>query len=365
MNIIATDLGKYNSMFCFYDSNTREKTTAKAPTDRDYFHSVLKSRRPDLMVVEACGPSGWVSDLCGELEIPILVCSTHEDAWLFKNVKRKTDKDDAIKLAELAAMERLKPTHVPNKEMRERRRLVKYRKALVGRVNKIKNTIRAIFSNQGIKITSGAKTWHTGREQLDKLRKPLDQCEIEELWKGELDLELTQLDAVAVHLKQVDGKLETIAKSDPRIQRVMQIDGVGRVTAEAIVAYIDDPHRFRNANQVGAYVGLVPRQYQSGNTDRHGRVTKRGPSLLRTLLVECAWVSLRYNEWARETYDRINHGTKARRKKAAIALARKILILAWAMLRDESDYDSERNIKKGDSSSPPDTINWRPESPPT
>ena len=52
-------------------------------------------------MVEACGPSGWVSDLCEELKLPILVCSTHEDAWLFENVKRKTDKDDAIKLAQL------------------------------------------------------------------------------------------------------------------------------------------------------------------------------------------------------------------------------------------------------------------------
>jgi len=305
-------------------------------------------------VVDACGPSGWVSDLCEELKIPILVCSTHEDAWLFKNVKRKTDKDDAIKLAQLAAIEQLKPTHVPDKQIRERRRLLKYRKALVGRVNKIKNTVRAIFNNQGIKISSGAKTWHTGREQLDAQRKPLEQCEPDQLWQGELDLELTQLDAVTAHLKQVDEKLEAIAHSDDRVQRVMQIDGVGRVTAEAIVAYIDNPHRFNNANQVGAYVGLVPRQYQSGTTDRHGRVTKRGPSLLRTLLVECAWVSLRYNEWARETYDRIHHGTQARRKKAAIALARKILILAWAMLRDESDYDPQRNLKKGDSSSPPE-----------
>lgn len=352
MNIIAADLGKFNSMFCFYNSETREKTTAKAPTDREYFYSVFKSQRPELVVVEACGPSGWVSDLCEELKIPILVCSTHEDAWLFKNVKRKTDKDDAIKLAELAAIDRLKPTHVPTKEMRERRRLIKYRKALVGRVNKIKNTVRAIFNNQGIKISSGAKTWYTGREQLDGMRKPLDQCAIDELWKGELDLELTQLDAVTEHLKQVDGRLETIAKSDAQTQRVMQINGVGRVTAEAIVAYIDDAQRFSNGNQVGAYVGLVPRQYQSGTTDRRGRITKRGPRLLRTLLVECAWCSLQYNEWARETYDRIHCGTQARKKKAAIALARKILIVAWAMLRDESDYEPERNIKRGDSSSP-------------
>ena len=77
MNIIAVDLGKFNSMFCFYNSDTREHSTAKAPTDRSYFHSVFKSQQPDLVVVEACGSSGWVSDLCEELKLPILVCSTH------------------------------------------------------------------------------------------------------------------------------------------------------------------------------------------------------------------------------------------------------------------------------------------------
>ena len=75
MNIVAADYGKFNSMFCFYDSDTREHTTAKAPTDRSYFHSVFKSQQPDLIVVEACGPSGWVSDLCQELNFPILGCS--------------------------------------------------------------------------------------------------------------------------------------------------------------------------------------------------------------------------------------------------------------------------------------------------
>ena len=81
---------------------------------------------------------------------------------------------------QLAAIGQLKPTHVSNKEMRERQRLVKYPKALVGRINKIKNTVRAMYNNQGIKTTNGAKTWHTGRELLDAMRKPLDQCQIHE-----------------------------------------------------------------------------------------------------------------------------------------------------------------------------------------
>ena len=59
--------------------------------------------------MEACGPSGWVSDLCDELSLEIIVCSTHEDAWMFKNVKRKTDKDDALKLARLASVNQLVP----------------------------------------------------------------------------------------------------------------------------------------------------------------------------------------------------------------------------------------------------------------
>ena len=292
MNIIAMDLGKFNSMFCFYDSETQDCSTAKAPTDRKYFHSVLKSKQPDLVVCEACGSSDWVKDLCEELELEIIVCSTHEDAWLFKNVKRKTDKDDAIKLARLAALGELKATYVPAKPMRELRRTIKYRKQLVGRINKCKNTIRAIFANQGIKITSGAKTWHTGRQKLVDECKPLVESESDELWRGELDLELTQLAAVEEHLKTVDKKLDSIAASDPRIQRVMQIGGVGRVTAEAIVAHIDDPHRFANKNQVSAYAGLVPRQYQSGNTDRHGRITKRGSRLLRTFAGRVCLVQL-------------------------------------------------------------------------
>ena len=104
MIIIAIDLGKFNSMACVYDDQTQETQLETLVTERGFFKTLFNSYSADLVVVEACGPSGWVSDLCGEMEIPIVVCSTHEDAWLRKNVKRKTvkrktDKDDAIKLA--------------------------------------------------------------------------------------------------------------------------------------------------------------------------------------------------------------------------------------------------------------------------
>jgi len=345
MLIIAIDLGKFNSVACIYDTETREQRFETVATERGFFQTLFKTYNPNLVVVEACGPSGWVSDLCDEAGLEIIVCSTHEDAWLFKNVKRKTDKDDAVKLARLASVDELVATHVPAKAVREHRRLIKYRKKVVELICRSKCTIRSVFVNQGMCISVGAKTWHSGRSYLEEHSKPLEKCGLDELWRGELHLELAQLESLESNLKVIDKQLEKIAKTNDHIRRVQTINGVGRVTAEAIVAYIDDPHRFKNGREVGAYAGMIPRQYQSGTTDRRGRITKRGPKLLRTLLVECAWCSLRYNQWSRETYDRIHAGKQPRKKKAAVAMARRILVLAWAMMRDETDYDANRNLK--------------------
>ncbi|MFN9714004.1 MAG: transposase [Planctomycetota bacterium] len=145
----------------------------------------------------------------------------------------------------------------------------------------MKCSIRAWFVNHGISIDTGEKAWHSGRERINSFRKPLVECQPNELWKGELDLELTQFVALTVQLESVVKKLEALGKADPRIQRIRTIPGLGPRTAEIRVACIDDPHRFNNGREVSAYFGLVPRQYQSGETDRNGRITKRGnPSLI-------------------------------------------------------------------------------------
>lgn len=340
MKILALDLGKFNTMCCFYDSKSRKHTFLNAATERNYLTTLFKKHKVDLVVMEACGPSGWINDLAITSGHKTLVCSTNEDAWRWSNVKRKTNKDDALKLARMAAMGELKPVHMPSESHREFRSLVKYRKTLDNRTNKTKCTIRAWFVNHGITIDTGEKAWHTGRQLINSFRKPLAECEPSELWKGELDIELTQLDALTSQLEIVVKKLEAIGKNDPRIKRIQTIPGVGPRTAEILVACIDDPHRFENGRQVSAYFGLVPRQYQSGETDRNGRITKRGNPLARTILVECAWSALRYNVWAKGIYERICGKQKTRKKKAAVALARKIAVLAWAMLRDGKDWDT-------------------------
>jgi transposase len=345
MKIFSLDLGKFNSVCCFFDSKTRKTKFVTTPTTREHFGVIFQDTKCDIVVMEACGPSGWINDLAQEHELETLVCSSDEEAWRWANVKRKTDRDDALKLARMAAMGELKGVHTPSLKHREFRSLVKYRKTLDGRINKTKNAIRAWFVNHGIEIATGEKAWHTGREHINSFRKPLADCGPDELWKGELDIELTILDSLTEQLSGVVKKLEAIGKHDERIKRVQTIPGVGPRTAEILVACLDDPHRFENGRQVSAYFGLVPRQYQSGETDRNGRITKRGNPLARTILVECAWASLRYNPWAKGVYERICGKQKTRKKKAAIALARKLAVIAWAMLRDEKDWDPKQMIR--------------------
>ena len=106
------------------------------------------------------------------------------------------------------------------------------------------------------------------------------------------------------------------------------------------------PARFKKAKEVSAYSGLVPRQHQSGEMDRRGRISKRGPALLRKLLVECAWCMIRYNAWARSFYLRLTGGGQRRKKQAIVALARKILVRSWAMLRDGQPWRDPQTAPK-------------------
>ena len=164
--------------------------------------------------------------------------------------------------------------------------------------------------------------------------RPLAECAVLELWRGRLHLALTELEQVIGLLDQAEEKLDELAKTDADVQRLQTIPGVGPRTAEAVLAFLPEPKRFKSGKQVSSYGGLVPRQYQSSELDRRGRISKRGPATLRKLLVECAWCLLRYNAWARALYQRLTHGGKARKKQAIVAVARKLLVRCWAMLRD-------------------------------
>jgi transposase len=339
--ILALGLGKYKSVACADDRATTEARFHTLETTRDELRQRLERQRPAVIVFEACTLAGWVHDLCAELGLRGKVADTASAAWKCKHAKRKTDKDDALRLAQLEARGQLPTVVVPPKPTREWRALIRYRQVLVGRRVAIQNHLRALFVGQGLPAPRGHRAWTAaGLAGLEQHAHALADCAPDERWRGLLARSLREYRPVVALLDEAEARLDALAKAGARGAILTPTPGVGPRTAEAMAAYLHEPARFKNGKRVSAYVGMVPRQYQSGETDRRGRITRRGPALLRKLLVECAWVMLRYNAWARAIYQRLRRG-QARRKQAIVALARKLLVRCWAMLRDKAKWRDE------------------------
>jgi transposase len=185
----------------------------------------------------------------------------------------------------------------------------------------------------------GKAGWtNKARSALQLDARPMKEAAAEELWRGQLHVELQALDQAESLIQQVESKLEALAGADERVQRLQTIPGVGPRLSEVMVAVIDNPRRFKNAKQVGAYAGLVPRLIESGTMSRHGKITGRGNKLLRALLVEVSWLMRRYNPHLRAVFQNVCRGSRTRRKIAAVATARRLLIICWAMLRDGTTW---------------------------
>ncbi len=339
--ILAIDLGKYKSVACAYDPATGEVHFEALTTSRSTLQRLVERDRPAAVVIEACALCGWVSDLCRELGVACHVANTASEAWKFKHTKRKTDRDDALRLAQLFALKQLPTVPIPAKPVREWRALIAHRQALVGERMAAQNRLRSILVGQGLAAPRGASAWtELGLKGIEQFALPLSECGPEDLWRGQLHQVLRHYREMLALIAEAEAKLDALGKVHESVKLLQTIPGVGPRTAETVAAYLPDPKRFASGKQVSAYAGLVPRQYQSGELDRRGRITRRGPGLLRKMLVECAWCALRYNRWAQSVYVRLSRG-QARKKQAIVALARKLLVRCWAMLRDGTAWREE------------------------
>lgn len=339
MLILALDLGQSKSVFCSLETTTGEVEFGRVSTRRGALQGLLEQRHPERVVIEISPLAGWVYDVVQSLGIEIQVADPTQDAWKWKNVKRKTDEDDALKLARLSALGQLNLVHIPRPAVRQWRRLIQERVTLVAEQTRCKNRIRALLVAQEHSGPAGKNGWtKKAQEQLAQLARPLAECGGEELWRGILHTELQRLQSTAALLKLVEQKLDELGKASAPVVLLQSMPGVGPRTAEVVVTALDDPHRFRSGRQVSGYVGLTPRRWQSRSMDRQGRISKRGARTLRHALNQGAWMAVRYNPWARAVFLRIKAGKKERVKIAIVAVMRKLLVVLWAMLRDQRRY---------------------------
>ena len=341
MKILALDLGKYKTVGCDYERESGKHRFRGSCTTPAALEQLVKEVKPDRVVIEVCNIAGWVCDLLRGLGVEVQVANTSDDAWRWRKVKKKNDRCDALKAAQLSAVNQLREVHIPFIDVRQWRALIAFRQQLVKRRGKVKNHIRDLLVTEGQLLPRGAKCWtQLGVARLEAMAKPLNQVGMNELWRGQLHIELRQLREVQQEIAVAEEKLDAIAAADPRVALLRTIPGVGPRLSEAIVALLDRPERFRKASEVSAYIGMVPKQFDSGESERHGRITKHGSRLVRSLLVEVAWAGLRYNPWVRQTYQRISGGKKSRKKIAIVAVGRRLLVRCWAMLRDGTSWRS-------------------------
>jgi len=266
------------------------------------------------------------------LGLPVICIESRQAYQALKSLgTHKTDRNDARGLAHLARTGFFKPVHVKSLSAHATRALIIARKKLVGQRVTLENQIRGLAVVFGVRLPRGLSPAFA--EQT--IRGSQGIAGLSGAMRGLLAARNAVLKAIAA----INGDLKGLVRSSEACQRLMTIPGVGQLTALAFVAAIDEPERFRRSRDVGAYFGLVPRRYQSGEIDYTGSISKCGDRRLRTLLYEAANVMLtRYKpplklkDWA------LAIAKRSTMRKARIALARRLTIIMHAMLRHGTEF---------------------------
>jgi len=214
--------------------------------------------------------------------------------------------------------------HVPPAQRRQWRALIEYRHRLVSRRTAVKNMLRALLRSQGLKaprsLWSGkGRAWlvEQAMAEWDSLRR---------------EMLLEELDQLSRRIASLEGALDRQGAAEPGVSLLRTIPGVGPRTAEAVVAYIDDPDRFGRNKSIGCYFGLVPCEDTSVKR-RLGHITHEGPPTVRRLVVEACWQATRRDAGLKAYFERISAGKKDRKKIALVATAHHLLRVMLAMLR--------------------------------
>jgi len=240
--------------------------------------------------------------------------------------KKKNDKIDARKLAMLLFFGQVPSIHVPGEDVRAWREMINFRCKLVEKRTRVKNEIRTFLRGLGVVAPKGLWT-RAGTSWLRSLEFSSDMSSFRR------DLLVQEHESLKASVSRVERLLAKRARNHPGVALLMTIPGVGIRTAEALVAFIDDPHRFPKTNKIGDYFGLTPAFYESANTRRMGHITKEGPPVVRKFLTEAAWQAIRRSPTAAGKFEQWMRGDPDRKKIAVIAVAHYLARVSLAMLK--------------------------------
>lgn len=283
--------------------------------------------KPVIVGLEATGSSQWFEKLLAELGHEVWIGNATEIRRRARS-RQKNDWRDAELVLDLMVKDEFPRIHRLSEESLEVLRRLRYRHRLVKMRTMAKNGLHAIALSAGLSMKSKLLT-KAGRAKLELLDLSTVLKEQQREW---LDL----IDQLNHRITRLGSEIEQIGEADPRVQLLRTHHGIGPLTALALVHTLEPVTRFSNSRKVTAFVGLEPCEESSDEKVRWVGISKAGSRLLRFLLIEAAGVAIKYDDELKRFYLRLLHRRDWR--KAKVAVARKLLVRAWIMLRDRIDY---------------------------
>jgi transposase len=319
---VGLDVSQKLTAICVVDETGRRLWRGQCATDPGQIERMVKGHAgEDARVGIETGPmTPWlVHELRGRGLNVVCLDARHASAAL-KMQMNKTDQNDAEGLAQIMRTGWYRPVHVKSLDAHRARALLGARAQLVGMTTRLSNHIRGVLKTfgmlpgamRGLPFDRRVEELLVDRDDLAPIVRPM----------------LVAWRQLREQIAAFDKAVRALAKASPTCRLLMSVPGIGVLSVLAYVSTVEDPARFARSRSVGAHMGLTPKQYQSGEVDRSGRISKCGDMLARTLLYEAAVVLLsrvkrasRLKDWAQALAKRSGVG------KARVALARKLSVI--------------------------------------
>lgn len=337
---IGIDLGDKTSNYCILDKNAiivAEGSLATTVTEFSlHFKAIPRSR----IALEVGTHSPWTSSLLEGIGHLVCVANPRKIGGGKKSRRRKNDKLDARTLARLLKADQnlLYPIQHRSEEARHALVLLRARHAVVNVRTKLICTVRGLVKSDGKRLP------RCSTESFHKI----DRTEVPVALRNMLEPLFKQIELVTEQIKQYDKEVKRMGqKAYPETELLRQVDGVGPIVALAFILTLDNPKRFAKSRDVGPYLGLIPRLYDSGESQPQMRITKTGDRMMRALLVQSAQHILgrfgKDSDLRRHGLKIAARGGKNAKKRAVTAVARKLSVLLHSLWITAEVYEPLRN----------------------
>ena len=328
------DVSLNQTSICVVDATGEIFKEFKAPSEAEDLVSVLSPLGPNLERVglEAGPLSQHIYSALAEAGLPVVcVEARHMTQVLRARTMNKTDRNNARGLAQMMRVGLFKPVHIKSDRSQRLNVLLQARKVLKSKLLDIEADLRGLLKNFGLKV--GKVTPKAFEARVREL------AAFDAFIAEVVEPMLVARSAMRSQYDELHSILLRVVKDDPVCRRLMTMPGVGAVIAMNFRVVIDVPSRFTRSRTVGAHLGLTPKRYQSGEVDWTGRISKAGDAMMRASLFEAAQVLMTrvakpsaLRSWA------MRLATRRGRKKAVVALARKMGVILHRMWADGTDF---------------------------